>query len=109
GIAFYAALALAVLLAVAGTLSILAGPHFAGMDPAANVYPAIVWVLAIWSALHTAAGCLMQLYCIARRAAGRMSAAHDIEIRNVALYWHFALITVLVTVAVIAGFPRVTP
>ncbi len=107
GVFLHAALAFAALLALAATLAILAGPHVANMDPTAHVYPAIVWVLVIWTAIHTAVGCLMQLYCIARRAAQRMTANHDIEIRNVALYWHFVLITVLVTVAVIAGFPRV--
>jgi cytochrome c oxidase subunit I+III len=47
----------------------------------------------------------MQLYCAARRLAGRMSARHDIDIANVALYWHFAALTAVMTVAVIAGFP----
>jgi cytochrome c oxidase subunit I+III len=49
----------------------------------------------------------MQLYCVARRLAGRMTARHDMEISNVALYWHFLAVTVLITVAVIAGFPLV--
>ena len=44
---------------------------------------------------------------IARRAAGRMTAMHDSDIHNVALYWHFVAITVVVTVATIAGFPLV--
>jgi cytochrome c oxidase subunit I+III len=34
-----------------------------------------------------------------------MTAAHDIDIRNVALYWHFIAIKLLATVAVVAGFP----
>jgi cytochrome c oxidase subunit I+III len=34
-----------------------------------------------------------------------MTAYHDIDITNVVLYWHFVAITVLITVAVIAGFP----
>ena len=33
--------------------------------------------------------------------------AFDIDIRNVVLYWHFALIMTLVTVATVAGFPLV--
>ena len=49
----------------------------------------------------------MQLYCLARRLAGCMTARYDIDITNVALYWHFNAITVVVTVAVIAGFPLV--
>lgn len=34
-----------------------------------------------------------------------MTAQHDIDVANVALYWHFCTITVVVTVAVVAGFP----
>jgi cytochrome c oxidase subunit I+III len=36
-----------------------------------------------------------------------MTATHDIEIANVALYWHFCTLTVVVSVAVVAGFPLV--
>ena len=36
-----------------------------------------------------------------------MTARHDIDIHNVELFWHFALVTALVTIAVIAGFPLV--
>jgi cytochrome c oxidase subunit I+III len=44
---------------------------------------------------------------MARRMAGRMTARYDIDIVNVALYWHFSAMTVVITVAVIAGFPLV--
>jgi cytochrome c oxidase subunit I+III len=49
----------------------------------------------------------MQAYCVARRMARRMTAQHDMDIVNVALYWHFVALTVALTVAVIAGFPLV--
>jgi cytochrome c oxidase subunit I+III len=62
-------------------------------------------MLVLWTVVHVAAGLLMQLYCIARRLAGRMTARYDIDITNAALYWHFSAITVVITVAVIAGFP----
>jgi cytochrome c oxidase subunit I+III len=48
---------------------------------------------------------IMQLYCIARRAAGRMTGRYDIDISNVTLYWHFVVITATTTVAVVALFP----
>ena len=104
---FYAALGLSILLALAGGAAILAGPWFTGLDPKTHVYPATVWVLALWTALHAAVGALMQTYCFARRIAGRMTAEHDIDIHNVALFWHFVALTALITVAVIAGFPLV--
>ena len=105
--AFYAGLLAGAALAVAGGGALLAGPWVTGLDPATHVYPATVWLLVIWTVLHVALGLIMQLYCVARRLAGRMTARYDIDIANVALYWHFALLTALVTVAVIAGFPLV--
>ncbi len=105
--AFYTGLGAACLLALAGGAAILAGPWFTGLDPTTHVYGAIVWILAIWVALHAAVGALMQLYCLARRAAGRMTAEHDIDIWNVTLFWHFTAVTAAITVAVIAGFPLV--
>ncbi|GAB2625682.1 cytochrome c oxidase subunit I [Novilysobacter erysipheiresistens] len=107
GIGFYLAAVTAVMLALAAGVALLAGPWLTGMDPTRHAYTATVWLLVGWTAAHIAAGVVMQLYCIARRAAGRMTAEHDIDIRNVTLYWHFVAITVLVTVATIAGFPLV--
>jgi cytochrome c oxidase subunit I+III len=104
---FYGGLLLAGGLAVIGGAALLAGPWLTGLEPTRHVYPATVWVLVLWTAAHVALGLIMQLYCVARRLAGRMSARHDIDIANVALYWHFCAVTVLVTVAVIAGFPLV--
>lgn len=105
--AFYLGIVFAVALALAGGAALLAGPWLTGLDPKTHVYPAIVWVLVLWTAFHVVIGVIMQLYCIARRLAGRMTARHDIDITNVALYWHFVALTVVMTVAVIAGFPLV--
>ena len=105
GAAFHAALGCGVLLAIGSALALLAGPRAFAMDPSSHVYPATVWLLSGWAVVHVVAGVVMQLYCLARRARGRMTPEHDIDIRNVALYWHFAVITVVVTVAVLAGFP----
>jgi cytochrome c oxidase subunit I+III len=63
-------------------------------------------VLVAWTAVHVVVGVVMQLYCAARRWAGRMSAKHDIDIWNTTLYWHFVALTAAVTVVVIAVFPR---
>ena len=103
--AFYVGLLAAGALTAAGGASLLAGPWLTGLDPKSHVYPATVWVIVIWTALHLTIGLIMHCYCLARRLAGRMTAYHDIDITNVVLYWHFVAITVLITVAVIAGFP----
>ena len=104
---FYAALASGIACAVAGAAALLAGPWLTGLQPTRHAYDATVWLLAIWAAAHGVLGVIMQLYCVAGRVAGRLTARHDIDICNVALYWHFCILTVLVTVAVIAGFPMV--
>lgn len=106
--AFYAAMVTSVWLAAAGGAALLAGPWLSELDPKSHVYPAIVWVLVLWTVLHIVAGLAMQVYCIARRLAGRMTARYDIDITNVELYWHFLAFTVAVTSAVIAGFPLVS-
>ncbi|HET8819152.1 MAG TPA: cytochrome c oxidase subunit I [Xanthomonadaceae bacterium] len=105
GVGFHAAAAVAVLLALGACGALLAGPWLAGMAPTRHAYDATVWLLLAWTVAHVAAGALMQAYCIARRAAGRMTATHDSDIHNVVLFWHFVAVTVLVTVAVVALFP----
>jgi heme/copper-type cytochrome/quinol oxidase subunit 3 len=101
-----------VLLAVgmaAGAASIaalLAGPWTTGLDPTTHSYPAIVWALVVWIALHLAVGLLMQGYCIARLAFGRLTPTHDADLWNVTLYWHFAACSAVLTAAVIGGFPE---
>jgi cytochrome c oxidase subunit I+III len=108
GLGFHAAMGAAGMLAVAGGAALLRGPWLHQMDPTAHVYPAIVWLLAIWTVLHVFIGVLMQLYCAARRMAGRMTAHHDMDIRNVTLYWHFIALTAVITGVVIGGFPLTT-
>ena len=92
-------------MAAGASLSLLAGPWVTGLDPKQHVYPAIVWVLTIWSALHLGVGVIMQLYCAARRIGGKMSSHYNADITNVTLYWHFMALTIIVTVMVISGFP----
>jgi cytochrome c oxidase subunit I+III len=102
---FYTGLTAGSLSSVAGSCAMLAGPWLAGVDPKQHVYSATVWLLVIWTALHGVIGMIMQMYCVARRAPGRMDARHDIDITNAALYWHFAAITAVVTATVVAAFP----
>ncbi|HTV68511.1 MAG TPA: cytochrome c oxidase subunit I [Rhizobiaceae bacterium] len=91
-------------LSAAACAAALAGPW--DMDPTAHVYPAIVWILVIWAAAHGAVGIIMQLYCLARSVAGRLTPDHDMELHNVTLYWHFMLVTALVTFGVVGLFPE---
>jgi cytochrome c oxidase subunit I+III len=100
-------LLLAAFLALAGGGMLLWGPYVTGLDPKAHVYPAIVWVLVLWTAAHAALGVVMQLYCVARSWAGRLTPRYDIDIWNVALFWHFLAITAVVTFATVALFPTV--
>ena len=106
--AFYLSLTLAAVVSLAGACALLSGPWLTGLDPTTHVYPAIVWVLTGWTVLHVILGVIMQLYCLARRAAGKMTNQWDADIVNVSLYWHFLALTVVMTVGVIAGFPSVS-
>ncbi len=105
--AFYAFLTVAIVGSLAGAAALLAGPWRTGLDPTRHVYDATVWLLAIWTALHAVVGVIMQGYCMARRAAGRMTGRHDIDIHNVTLFWHFVAITTVIAAGTIAGFPLV--
>ena len=84
----------------------LAGPYLTGMDPTAHVYPAIVWVVTLWTVAHGGVGIVMQFYCLARSLAGRMDARHDMDLRNVVLYWHFLAVTALTSFGVLGLFPE---
>ena len=101
-------LVLAAAATLAGGWAALAGPQSYGMDPGLHAYPAIVWVLVVWVAVHAALGVIMQLYALARSVSGRMTAVHDGDVRNVALYLHFLALSALVTFTVLAYFPRHT-
>jgi len=92
--------------AALGSAAALAGPWTTAMDPTVHVYPAIVWVLVIWTAVHGAVGIIMQLYCLARSIAGRLTPRYDMDLHNVSLYWHFMMVTALVTLAVVGLFPE---
>jgi cytochrome c oxidase subunit I+III len=102
-----AALVAAMVVTLAACAAGLAGPYVHGMDPTSNVYPATVWIVAIWTVTHGVVGFVMQAYCLARSLAGRMTGEYDQDIRNVALYWHFMAFTAVVTFSVLGLFPSV--
>ncbi|MEC7793465.1 MAG: cytochrome c oxidase subunit I [Pseudomonadota bacterium] len=88
-------------LAVAGGATALIGA-VTPLDPEAHVYPATLWALAIWIAVHVGAGVIMLLYCLAGSIFGKLTPRYDADIWNVTLYWHFVTISALV-VCVILG------
>ncbi|MGQ0508432.1 MAG: hypothetical protein ACT4TC_24300, partial [Myxococcaceae bacterium] len=102
---FYTALLCAVVFSAAGAAALLAGPLSHDMKPAQHAYPATMWMLIAWTVFHVLVGVLMHLYCLARRWRRRLTPAHDIDICNVTLYWHFTALMAVVTVAVVGGFP----
>jgi cytochrome c oxidase subunit I+III len=104
---FYVSMVGALAFAAAGAAGLIAGPALTNLDPTAHAYQATVWVLVAWNLLHLITGAVMLLYTVASRAAGRMTAAHDIDISNTVLFWHFVAFTAAITVAVMAGFPLV--
>jgi cytochrome c oxidase subunit I len=101
-------LVLGMLAGVATIGAMLAGPWTTGLDPTQHAYPATVWAIVVWIALHLAVGLLMQGYCIARSWFGRLTPVQDADLWNVTLYWHFILASTLIAAIVIGGFPEVT-
>jgi cytochrome c oxidase subunit I+III len=106
-VAFYGASSIAALAAILGAWSHVWALASSELDPTQHVYPAMVYLLLIWSAIHVALGVIMLGYCVARRFRGRMTAKYDADITNVSLYFHFAALTTFITVLVVIGFPSV--
>ncbi|MCA1406972.1 cytochrome c oxidase subunit I [Ensifer sp. IC3342] len=93
-------------LTCAASVAALEGPRAHAMQPTTHVYPAIVWILVIWVLAHAAVGAVMQVYCLARSFAGRLTPQYDADLSNVVLFWHFLVITAAVTFPVIGLFPQ---
>ena len=85
-IPFYLAIGGAVLFALLGMGALAYGPWVTGLNPEEHVYPATVWILLIWTALHVGAGLVMQLYCIAGSVAGRLTPEFRKAKRGARLY-----------------------
>lgn len=99
-------LALVVLLALqAGTFAAL----LAWMRPIsanADAYGATLWTLAGYAMTHVVVSALMVIYVLAALAAGRLSAARPLALENTLLVNRFSALLVLVTLALVAFFPR---
>jgi cytochrome c oxidase subunit I+III len=92
-------------LTLAAFVAGLAGPYLHDMQPTMHVYPAIVWVVVLWTVVHGLVAVIMQLYCLAGSFAGRLTAQHEADLHNVVLYWHFLVITALTSFSVLGLFP----
>jgi len=98
-------LTIAPLLAAAGGLALVLAAYTVDLDPTAHVYPAAVWALLVWVGAHVGGGIVMQLYCLARSLAGRLTPQYDQDIWNVTLFWHFITPMALITALVIGVVP----
>lgn len=81
----------------------LLGPD---LDPAAHVYPAMMWSLTVWIAAHALAGAVMQLYCLAGSFFGKLTREYDADLWNVTLFWHFLALMAAIASAMIGLVPR---
>lgn len=99
-------LTLAPMLGVAGAGLLVRSVLVQDLDPVSHVYPAIVCAFVVWTVAHAGAGVVMQCYCLARSFAGKLTPAHDADLWNVTLYWHFMAVTAAVTGLVVGVFPR---
>ncbi|WP_265499690.1 cytochrome c oxidase subunit I [Paracoccus beibuensis] len=101
-----AALAVAMLAACAGGGVLILALWLPDMDPTAHVYPAMMWALVVWVIVHLIAGVVLQGYCLAGLAFGKITRRYDAPLWNSLLFWHFLCLTVLVTGAMVAIAPR---
>ncbi|AJE49057.1 cytochrome c oxidase subunit I [Celeribacter indicus] len=104
-IAARAALLVAALLTLVAALALIAA--ILPLEPTSHVYPALIWALAVWIVAHSIAGFVMQIYCLAGSLTGKLTPRYDADLWNISLYWHFFLISALVTCAVIGPVARV--
>ena len=102
-----ALLVVGLLVSLAAAAAGLAGPWTTGLDPTQHAYPAMVWTLAGWTAIHAVIGAIMQAYALARSLAGRMDPQHDADLRNITVYQHFMALTGVLTFLTIGLFPEV--
>ena len=66
--AMRASLVVSLTLTAGGCLAAFLGPWAHAMDPTAHVYPAIVWILVIWTLAHAGIAIVMQVYSVLRAA-----------------------------------------
>jgi heme/copper-type cytochrome/quinol oxidase subunit 3 len=93
----------------AGAVAGFAGALWSvGLVATDHAFSAIAWALVLWLGAHYGGGIVMQLYVMARSLAGRMTPRYDGDLRNVALYWDFMLITALGVFALLGLFPLVS-
>jgi cytochrome c oxidase subunit I+III len=98
-------LLVSLILTVAACAAGLAGPYLHDMQPTMHVYPAIVWVIVLWTVSHGGVAVIMQLFCLLGSITGRLTAVYDADLHNVVLYWHFLVITALTSFGVLGLFP----
>jgi cytochrome c oxidase subunit I+III len=105
---FYACMLLSLGLSAAGSYALIQGPLSTGMDPTHHAYDATVWLLLVWTVIHVGVASLVCLFSLIARIGGRLTARYDIDVHNAVLVWHFTVLTAVVTVAVVVGFPLAT-
>lgn len=76
------------------------------MDPTTHVYPAIVWAILVWTAVHVGAGAIMQSCCLAGSLFGKLTPRYDADLQNVMLFWHFLVLAVVVAPLTTGIAPR---
>ncbi len=106
GVAAALCLAVAALASVAGAAALLWSLRVNGLDPTLHVYPAMLWAIVIWTVAHLVLGAVAQGFAFVGLVFGAITPRYDAVLWNIALLWHFVLVTVVLTVALLAGLPR---
>jgi cytochrome c oxidase subunit I+III len=80
-----------------------------GIPATEHSYGAAVWLLLGYLAVHVAMGIAMALWCLARLAFGMIDSWRCLTPRICLLWWRFTVPAALLTLLIVAGFPRVIP
>ncbi|MBV0892306.1 cbb3-type cytochrome c oxidase subunit I [Paracoccus sp. Z118] len=99
------------LAAMGGCAALIWALRVNGLDPTAHAWDATCWLLALWVCAHVGIGMLIIGYCAAGIFWRKITPAWDADLGNVALYWHFVGLSVVVTLTLLGLFPllRATP
>ncbi len=94
------------ILSVAAVTSGSSWPSSLGIDPTRHSYGASVWTLIVWVGMHVAIGALMAMWCLARLWLGMIDSWRCVTLRVSLLWWRFSVVTTVLVVVMVTGFPH---
>jgi cytochrome c oxidase subunit I+III len=95
----------AVVVGVTAGYGIFATLGQAGLPPTHHAFPAMVWMMALYTQVHLAAAAMLAAFVLARQAAGLVTPHRRMTVMLTLLAWDFAVFTGVASMAVLALWP----